>query len=69
MPKEVDPKDTTRTAAYALWMKAPNQWSLFSRPLMSQIGKAEEIPPPFCLFMDMFFNRFHDFHLQDRHKG
>ena len=24
--KEVDPKDTTRAAAYALWMKRPIQW-------------------------------------------
>ena len=23
MPKEIDPKDTTRAAAYELWMKAP----------------------------------------------
>ena len=24
MPKEIDPKDTTRAAAYEFWMKAPN---------------------------------------------
>ena len=24
MPKEVEPKDTSRAAAYELWMKAPN---------------------------------------------
>ena len=24
MLREIDPKDTTRAAAYALWMKAPN---------------------------------------------
>ena len=29
MPKEVDPKDTTRAAAYALWMKAPNPMVTF----------------------------------------
>ena len=29
MPKEVDPKDTARAAAYALWMKAPNPMVTF----------------------------------------
>ena len=29
MPKEVDPKDTARATAYALWMKAPNPMVTF----------------------------------------
>ena len=29
MPKEVNPKDTTRAAAYELWMKAPNPMVTF----------------------------------------
>ena len=29
MPKEVDPKDTRRAAAYELWMKAPNPMVTF----------------------------------------
>jgi chloramphenicol O-acetyltransferase type A len=29
MPKEIQPKDTTRAAAYALWMKAPNPMVTF----------------------------------------
>ena len=29
MPKEVNPKDTDRAAAYALWMKAPNPMVTF----------------------------------------
>lgn len=29
MPKEVNPKDTARAAAYALWMKAPNPMVTF----------------------------------------
>ena len=29
MPKEVDPKDTKRAAAYELWMKAPNPMVTF----------------------------------------
>ena len=29
MPKEVDPKNTTRAAAYALWTKAPNPMVTF----------------------------------------
>ena len=29
MPKEVDPKDTTRAAAYALWMNAPDPMVTF----------------------------------------
>lgn len=37
MPKEVEPKDTTRATAYELWMKAPNPMVTFSRLLMSQI--------------------------------
>lgn len=29
MVKEIQPKDTTRTAAYELWMKAPNPMVTF----------------------------------------
>ena len=29
MPKEVEPKDTSRAAAYVLWMKAPNPMVTF----------------------------------------
>lgn len=29
MPKEVNPQDTTRAAAYTLWMKAPNPMVTF----------------------------------------
>ncbi len=29
MPKEIDPKDTTRAKAYELWMKAPNPMVTF----------------------------------------
>ena len=29
MPREVDPKDTTRAAAYEFWMKAPNPMVTF----------------------------------------
>lgn len=29
MPKEVNPKDTRRVAAYELWMKAPNPMVTF----------------------------------------
>ena len=34
MPKEVEPKDTTRATAYELWMKAPNPMVTFLRLLM-----------------------------------
>ena len=34
MGKEVQPKDTTREAAYELWMKAPNPMVTFLRPWM-----------------------------------
>lgn len=37
MPKEVNPKDTTRAAAYELWMNAPNPMVTFSKPLMLRI--------------------------------
>lgn len=30
MPEEIDPKDTTRAAAYELWMKAPFRWAINS---------------------------------------
>ena len=33
MKKETDPKDTTRAAAYALWMKAPNPMVTFLKTL------------------------------------
>ena len=33
MPKEVDPKDTARATAYALWMKAPNPMVTFFKTL------------------------------------
>lgn len=29
MPKVIDPKDTARAVAYALWMKAPNPMVTF----------------------------------------
>ena len=33
MPREIDPKDTGRAAAYALWMKAPNPMVTFLKTL------------------------------------
>ena len=33
MPKEVEPKDTSRAAAYELWMKAPNPMVTFFKTL------------------------------------
>ena len=33
MKKESEPKDTTRAAAYALWMKAPNLMVTFFKTL------------------------------------
>lgn len=33
MPKEIDPKDTKRAAAYELWMKAPNPMVTFFKTL------------------------------------
>ena len=33
MKKEIEPKDTTRAAAYALWMKAPNPMMTFFKTL------------------------------------
>ena len=33
MPKEVDPKDTARATAYALWMKAPNPMVTFFKKI------------------------------------
>ena len=33
MPREVNPQDTTRTAAYALWMTAPNPMVTFFKTL------------------------------------
>ena len=33
MPREVDPKDTARATAYALWMKAPNPMVTFFKTL------------------------------------
>ena len=33
MPREIDPKATTRAAAYALWMKAPNPMVTFFKTL------------------------------------
>lgn len=33
MKKEIEPKDTTRAAAYALWMKAPNPMVTFVKTL------------------------------------
>ena len=40
MPKEVDPKDTTRAAAYALWMKAPNPMVTFYYSLTKRTLRA-----------------------------
>ena len=33
MPREIDPKDTKRSAAYQLWMKAPNPMVTFFKTL------------------------------------
>ena len=33
MKKEIEPTDTTRAAAYALWMKAPNPMVTFFKTL------------------------------------
>ena len=33
MPREIEPKDSTRAAAYALWMKAPNPIVTFFKTL------------------------------------
>ena len=33
MPREIEPKDSTRAAAYALWMKAPNPMVTFFKTL------------------------------------
>ncbi len=33
MPKEINPKDTTRASAYELWMKAPNPMVTFFKTL------------------------------------
>ena len=33
MPREIEPKGTTRAAAYALWMKAPNPMVTFLKTL------------------------------------
>ena len=33
MTREIDPKGTTRAAAYALWMKAPNPMVTFLKTL------------------------------------
>ena len=33
MPREIDPKDTTRAEAYKLWMKAPNPMVTFFKTL------------------------------------
>lgn len=35
--KEIDPKDTTRAAAYDLWMNAPNPMVTFLRHWILQI--------------------------------
>ena len=33
MPKEIDPKDSSRATAYKLWMKAPNPMVTFFKTL------------------------------------
>ena len=33
MPREIDPKETTRAMAYELWMKAPNPMVTFFKTL------------------------------------
>ena len=44
MPKEVNPKDTRRVAAYELWMKAPNPMVTFFKTfdVTNLIGSAGE---------------------------
>ena len=47
MPKEIDPKDTTRAKAYELWMKAPNPMVTFFKTVdvtyLVRISKRKKI--------------------------
>ena len=54
MMKEIDPKDTTRTAAYDLWMNAPNPMVTFFKTLditnLVRVSKREKMK--FNMLMD-----------------
>ena len=50
-----------------LFQKFENTHSVAKR--LFRHAEAEEIPPPFCLFVDSLFNCLHNFYLQDRHQG
>ena len=55
MPKEIDPKDTTRAAAYALWMKAPNPMVTFFKTFDVTNRKGGGNPSAFLLIYGYVF--------------
>ena len=64
MPKKVAPKDTTRAAAYALWMKAPNPMVTFFKTFVEpekthfieweRVGQGRHRPARSCLKIAIF---------------
>ena len=46
MVKEIQPKDTTRTVAYELWMKAPNPMVTFLQKGISSFGVFTHLTDP-----------------------
>lgn len=59
MAKEIQPKDTTRAAAYALWMKAPNPMVTFFKTLdvtnLLRVSKRKHLK--FHMLMDYCIGR------------
>ena len=54
MAREIDPRDTTRAAAYELWMKAPNPMVTFFKTLdvTSLVGGAGRRKLKFNMLLD-----------------
>ena len=59
MPREIEPKDTTRAAAFALWMKAPNPMVTFLKTLdvtnLIRLGKRRHLK--FNMLLDYCIGR------------
>jgi len=59
MPRETEPKNTTRAAAYALWMKAPNPMVTFLKTLdvtnLVRLGKRRRLK--FNMLLDYCIGR------------
>ena len=69
MAREINPNDTTRSAAYTLWMNAPNPMVTFFKTLdvsnLVKVSKKKNAPRMQCV-KSLLFSRFLRRHYPDQ---